>query len=92
MVANKVLSTLAALLPARLNANDVDESNLSRGILDCRRFGVVVHVEQPAGHMPKVDLADLKQKLEQLLRAVDPHPKVVSMGNLRGLQWQVRAR
>lgn len=88
-IANKVLSTLAALLPARLNANDPDEKNLSRAILSCSGLRVVLHIEQPGTHQPKVDLADIKQKLNRLLRAVDTHPKIVSMQNMQGLAWTV---
>jgi hypothetical protein len=37
------------------------------------------------------DLADLKKQIRVLLRAVDAHPKIVSMGNLAGsgLAWSV---
>ena len=88
-IANKVLSTLAALLPARLNANDPNEKSLSDEILRCSSLRVVLHVEQPAGHQPKVDLADIKQKLKRLLHAIDPHTKIVSMQNMLTLAWTV---
>lgn len=88
-IANKVLSTLAALLPARLNANDPNEKSLSDEILRCSSLRVVLHVEQPAGHQPRVDLADIKQKLKRLLHAVDAHTKIVSMQNMLTLAWTV---
>jgi len=91
-IANKVFCTLAALLPARLHAIDLDEKQLSRDVLNCQRLQVVVHIEQPQAHLPRVDLADLKQKLKKLLRAIDAHPKIVSMTKPRGMGWTVSAR
>jgi hypothetical protein len=88
-VADKVLMTLAALLPARLNANDPAEQALASAVLACDRVRVVAHVELPRAHMPVVDVADLKLKLAQLLRAVDAHPKVVSSVAMPGLGWHV---
>jgi hypothetical protein len=40
--------------------------------------------------MPMVDVADIQQKLKQLLRAVDKKPKIVSMRDMRELEWSVR--
>jgi len=88
-IANKVLMTLAAMLPAKLHGNDPSECAIAASVLKCRELRVVAHVELPQAHRPVVDLADLKQKLAQLLRAVDAHPKVVSTNKLRGLAWQV---
>lgn len=88
-IAAKVLSTLAALLPAKLNATDPDEKRLAAAMLKCVSLHVVAHIELPPSHRPAVDLADLKQKLRQLLRAVDAHPKVVSMQNMQALGWNV---
>jgi hypothetical protein len=87
-IAGKVLDTLAAMLPAKLNANDPAEQKLAAGILTCASLEVVAHIEQP-DHRQVVDLADIKQKLRKLLRAVDAHPKVVSMAKMRGLGWTV---
>ena len=88
-IANKVLMTLAALLPAKLNATNPDEQAMASAILRCKKLQVVAHVELPAKHMPVVDPADLRQKLMQLLRAVDAHPKVVSTRQMHALGWQV---
>ncbi|QXP86590.1 hypothetical protein [Methylococcus capsulatus] len=89
-LANKVLMTLAALLPARLNSNEAQERAMARAILTCKKLRVVAHVELPRRHMPVIDPADLKQKLAQLLRAVDAHPKVVSTHQMHGISWRVR--
>ncbi len=88
-IANKVLHTLAAMLPAKLHANSPAEKQLATAILDCASLRVIAHIEQPQRHRPVVDLADIKQKLRQLLRAVDAHPKVVSMNDMNGLTWTV---
>lgn len=86
-IANKVLSTLAAMLPAKLGASDPDERALAKEVLTCRKLRVIAHLELPRAPRRVVDPADLKQKLAQLLRAVDAHPKVVSMNNMSGVGW-----
>lgn len=88
-IANKVLCTLAAMLPARLRANDAAEQSLSQLVLNCQSLCVVLHVEQSQARRPAVDLADLKQKLKAKLRAIDPHPRIVSMAKMQGLLWNV---
>lgn len=89
VIATKVLHTLAAMLPAKLHGNDPAEQQLAASILTCASLKVIAHIEQPRKHRPVVDLADIKQKLRQLLRAVDAHPKIVSMANMGGLDWTV---
>ncbi|MCU0753615.1 MAG: hypothetical protein MUE46_00630 [Xanthomonadales bacterium] len=88
-IANKVLMTLAALLPAKLHATAADEQALAAAVLTCKRLHVIAHVELPRAHRAPIDPADLRLKLKQLLRAVDPHPTVVSTTNMRGLAWTV---
>jgi len=86
-VADKVLHTLAALLPARLLANDEKERAFASAILDCQQLQIVLHVEQPPRHRPIIDMADLKQQLRHLLRAIDPHVKVSCAANMANLPW-----
>lgn len=88
-IANKVLHTLAAMLPAKLHANDPVEQQLAATILGCASLCVIAHIEQQPRHHHVVDLADIKQKLRRLLRAVDAHPNVVSMSQMNGLGWRV---
>ena len=88
-IANKVLMTLAAILPAKLNANDPSERAMAKAVLTCHKLRVVAHIELARAHHPAVALADLKQKLAQLLRAVDAHPKVVSRNHMPSLGWAV---
>lgn len=89
-IAWKVIHTLAAIVPAKLRANNATEMKLADAVTACTALRVIAHIELPQGHRGVVDLADIKQKLAQLLRAVDPHPKVVSMNKMQGLEWVVR--
>ncbi|PTQ88237.1 hypothetical protein [Agitococcus lubricus] len=88
-VADKVLNTLAALLPCSLLANDATEKAFAKQVLLSNQLHVVLHMEQPRAHKPVVDAADVLQKLKKLLRAVDAHPKVVSIQNNSILPWNV---
>lgn len=88
-IANKVIHTLAALLPAKLLANDEQEKTLATALLAAHQLRVIAHIEQPGGKEQILDPADLKQKLEKRLRAIDPHVKIVSKDKLRGLPWEV---
>lgn len=88
-IASKVLHTLSALLPAKLLATDPDEAGLAGDVLTCSSLRIVAHIEQPQRHRGVVDPADLRQKLRELLRAVDPHVKVVSLTKMQGLPWTV---
>lgn len=88
-IATKVFDTLAAMIPAKLHATEKNERELAAAIVKCSSIRVIAHVELPQRHIPAVDVADLKQKLAQLLRAVDAHPKVVSMRDLKGMKWTV---
>ena len=89
VIANKVLHTLAAMLPAKLHATNLMEKRLASEIIKCKSLHVIAHIEQPKKHRQVVDLADIKQKLRQLLHAVDAHPKVVSMNQMHTLNWTV---
>ena len=52
---------------------------------------VVLHLEQPRSHsklFPRVfDLADVQQKLKQLVRTIDAHPMVVEQESLDRVRW-----
>jgi hypothetical protein len=54
---------------------------------------VVLHLEQPTQHSKRfpraIDPAHVTQKLKQLLKAIDPHPKVVDKGQAGYLGWSV---
>lgn len=88
-VANKVFDTLSALLPCSLLANDANEKAFAKRVIQSKQLCVVLHMEQPRAHRPVVDPADILQKLKKLLRAIDAHPKVVSIQNNPLLPWTV---
>lgn len=92
-VACKVRDSLAALVAARVNANDADEKTRSHAALTCNQIRVVLHLEQPTQHSKRfpraIDPAHVTQKLKQLLKAIDPHPKVVDKGQAGYLGWSV---
>lgn len=81
-MAIKVRDTLAGLVTASCNANESDERLFAKKAVKNKRLRVVLHIEQPAKLsklFPQVvNPANLKAKLKQLLRAVDPHPLVVN--------------
>jgi hypothetical protein len=93
-VRQKVLDTLAAVLPAKVNGNVEEETFVSLRVADALKLRVVLHLEQPARHsrlFPRaIDPADVQMKLRQQLRPVDPHPRVVEMADLAGIPWTVR--
>lgn len=92
-VARKVFDTLAAMIPAKVHANDHAERNQARAICGARALRVVLHLEQPAKHSrlrPRaIDPANLTQKMRKLLKPVDAHPIVVDMTTATRLAWRV---
>lgn len=92
-VAHKVFDTLAAMLPARTNANDTLERSIARAVTRANKLRVVLHLEQPAKHsklFPRaIEPANVLLKLKQLLKPVDAHPLVAEMSRMNGLAWTV---
>jgi hypothetical protein len=92
-IAEKVKDTLAGVAGARFRANDTVEKNTSRDALQCKELRVVLHLEQPSNHsklFPRaISPASVLQRLKQLIKSIDPHPKVVEMGSMNGIPWQV---
>jgi hypothetical protein len=92
-VALKVRDSLAALVAAKMNANDPGEKAMATAALKCSCVRVVLHLEQPAKHsklFPRAfNPANVQQRLRQLVRAIDPHASVHEIGQLRGAAWTV---
>ena len=92
-IAKKVFDTLAALLPAKVNAGDAGEVAISRRILDSNKLRVVFHLEQPAKHSklrPRaINPADVQMKLRQILKPIDAHPILAEMARMGDLEWSV---
>lgn len=91
--ADKVIHTLSALLPAKVNANDIAERDFAAKALRTKQLRLVLHLEQPAKHsklFPRaIDPANVQLKLRQKLKAIDPHPIVSETAEMRGLHWSV---
>jgi hypothetical protein len=92
-VAHKVFDTLAAMLPASVNATGDDEKKVASSMIRVKSLRVVLHLEQPATRTrlrPRaIDPANIRQKLKQLLKPIDPRPVVVDMQEMGRLDWTV---
>lgn len=94
-IAGKVRDTLANLVAARFNADELSEKDFAKQILKTKRIKVVLHLEQPRQQSKlfpqSVKPADIKDRLKQLLKSVDAHPEVVDQAGLKNsMNWQVR--
>ncbi len=94
-VAMKVRDSLAGIFSAKVNAPDIGERNLATKAVNATKIRIVLHLEQPAKHsklFPRaIDPAIIKQKLKQILKAVDPHPLVLEKLSSPGrVDWAVR--
>ncbi len=92
-IAAKVRDTLAAIVGAQHQANDATEKALARKAVRSGAIRVVLHLEQPAKHsklFPRaIKPVDVTQRLKQLLKPIDPHPRVVEMNSMDGIPWKV---
>jgi len=94
-IAKKVRDTLAGLAAAQHNANDADEKNFAQNAIK-KPFRIVLHLEQhPTGNRLRPRAAepkDLIQKLKQLLKAVDAHPRIVDQHSITpDMPWTVKS-
>lgn len=91
--ADKVMHTLSALLPAKVNANDISERDFAAKALRATQLRLALHLEQPVKHrklFPRaIDPANVRLKLRQKLKAIDPHPIVAETTKMHGLYWSV---
>lgn len=85
--------TLAALLPAKVNANDSHKKIMAVAVLGCQQLHVILHLEQPQQHsklFPRaIDPANIQQKIRKLLKPIDAHPRVVETTRMELLEWRV---
>ena len=93
-VACKVFDTLAAIIPAKINATDPDEKLIARAVSASYNLRVVLHLELPAETHSKlnpkgINPANVQQKIRRLLKPIDTEPLVVDMRSMRGLEWNV---
>lgn len=77
----KVLHTLAALLPAKLNALD-DEKKFATQTLNCARIFLLFYIEGDNFRSKKFNANEFRMNLQKALRlklkSIDPHLKVVN--------------
>ena len=89
-VAIKARDTLAGLFAANVEIGHDDHPFANRS-LACTKLRVVLHLEQPATHsrlFPRIfDPADVQQKLKQLVKPIDAHPRVVELQNMAQVPW-----
>ncbi|HIK13513.1 MAG TPA: hypothetical protein IGS52_25185 [Oscillatoriaceae cyanobacterium M33_DOE_052] len=92
-VAAKVLFTLAAMLPAKINASDPSERDFAAQVLTGQTLRIVLHLEQPVKTsklFPRaIDPSKVQLKLRSLIKAIDPHPMVVESSQMQSLVWTV---
>lgn len=92
--AYKVRDSLALLAAARARANDAGEKGTAGRALQARDIRIVLHLEQPAKSsklFPRtIDLANVQQRLRQLVRAIDPHARACEMSRMTGCAWTVK--
>jgi hypothetical protein len=92
-VTKKVLYTIAAMLPAKINASDKSEADFAGEVLRGKQLHVVLHLEQPEAHsrlFPRaINPVDVQQQLRRLIKPIAPHPKVVESTRMQGLPWIV---
>lgn len=90
-LAVKVRDSLAGIAAASCNANDPQEKQIAKRALRTGSWIVLLHLEQPrvpSKIRPRIVApADLTQKLRRVLKAVDPHPKVVNKDDVA--PWSV---
>jgi hypothetical protein len=94
-VALKVRDTLAGLVAAKLMANDADEKFVATALLSKPRIRVVLHLESPKNRSPlypqeAIDPSKVLMRLKPLVKAIDPHPRVVHQTSLTPeMNWTV---
>lgn len=90
----KVFGTLAALLPAKVNATSVDEKTLATRALGAKGLRIVLQYEPPNSSSSlfqrSLSIADIQQKFKSRFKAIDPHALVVSKERMpQSIEWSV---
>jgi len=94
-IALKVRDTLAGLVAAKFNANDISEQQFAQKALEANIIRVVLHLEQvikPSRLFPvSVNPISVMQKLKKQLKAIDAHSVIVDQNNLKpDMAWTVQ--
>lgn len=93
----KIISTLAALLPAKVNASKIEERNFAKKAIKESNIRVVFQVYQPqkpSKLFPKsFDESDLQKEFNISFKSIDPHALVVDGNDMPDcIPWEVRRK
>jgi len=92
-IVNKVVSTLAAVLPMKNNASVPAEKEIAEIFAKKSRIRVVLHIEKPPPRRTLkqscYNFQTIEEDLRRKLKPIDAHPKVISKDNLKGCPWAV---
>ena len=92
-ILNKVVSTLAAMLPMKNKASHQTEKKIAENFAKTSHIRVVLHIEKPPARRTLkqscYNFQEIETSLKRKLKPIDAHPKVVSKDNLKGLPWVV---
>lgn len=91
-LSKKVRDSLAGIFGAKFYVHtDNNEKDLFNAMNACQKIYFVLHIEQPKQKMI-YDIADIKQKLKNLLKAINPKIIIVNKDNTTqfGVPWSVR--
>ena len=93
-IAIKARDTLAGLFAAKVEAGHQDHGFALQS-LTATKLRVVLHLEQPVSHaklFPRAyDRADVQQKIKQLVKPIDAHPRVVELQNMAHVPWDAES-
>jgi len=89
-MAIKARDTLAGLVAAKANAAHLDKGWAIIS-LQKPKLRFVLHLEQPTQHsklFPRaLDPARIQEKIRQLIKPIDAHPKVTELNNMVHVPW-----
>jgi len=89
-MAIKVRDTLAGIFAAKVDTTHPEQPYAAR-VLGSTTLRVVLHLEQPQTHSRlyrrAYNPASIQQKLKQLLKPIDPHPRVVELASMDAVPW-----
>jgi len=93
-VAIKARDTLAGLFAAKVEVGH-DDHAFAQASLTVAKLRIVLHLEQPPTRtrlFPRAyDPADIRQKLKQMVKPIDPHPQVVELQSMTRVPWNAES-
>ena len=93
-MAIKARDTLAGLVAAKANASNLDKQ-WATVALRKPKLRFVLHLEQPTRHsklFPRaIDPARVQEKIRQLIKPIDAHPRVTELNDMAHVPWSVKS-